>query len=191
MVGQLAQRFGGHARVDDEDVGAGRNERYRDKVALDVVGHFRQKRVDRSRPDVSDHKAVAVGRLLRSEIHSDRSRCARLAFDDHSLPPDFAELLAEDPRHQVRASPGRVGDDKLDRLYRIRLGECAEGEQRRGQPESKDEQPAHSSSVQQYVVRFWKSVPELAKTTVSAAGARRYYYAFTERCPARSVQSTG
>jgi len=41
------------------------------------------------------------------------------------------------------------------------------------------------------MVRFGKSVPELAKTTVSAASARRYYYAFTERRLAHFIHSTG
>ena len=144
---ELTQRLGRRFfRIDDENVGSRCDQRHRDEVAFDVVRHFREKRIHRRRAEICDDEAVAVGWLMRRVFHADRPRRAGLVLDDHRLTPELAQLLCDDPRHQVGAAGRRIRDNELDGLRRIRLRECSAGKKRCGQHHEKRSCRSHHSS---------------------------------------------
>lgn len=115
---ELLQRLGRHGGVDREHVRDQHHLRYRDQVLAQVETHVLVER------DVGGDRAgghqqrVAVRRRLRHVGSADVAAGTRPVFHDDLLFQFLAELVGEQARGGIGATPGGKRHDQRDGLFR-------------------------------------------------------------------------
>ena len=119
---QLLQRVRGHRGMRDQVERRGADQAHRREILERLVGQLGEEmRVDRDLADVGDQQRVAVGRRLHDLGHAiDAARAAHVLHHDR-LAQRIGELAADQARHRVGKSAGRVRHDDPDRARRIVL----------------------------------------------------------------------
>ena len=85
-----------------------------------IVGQLREQvGIDDQRRVAAHHQRIAVGRRLGDALDRDVAAGAGDVLDHHRLAPGLGELVAEQPRGDVRRHAGRKADDDLDRLLGV------------------------------------------------------------------------
>ena len=68
---------------------------------------------------VADHERIAVRMRARGHLRRDGAAGTRLVIDDEALAHGDAQLVGDDPRHQIDATARRLRSDYLDRTIRV------------------------------------------------------------------------
>ena len=110
-----------HGRVNHQHIGRAGHGRYADEIPCNVVrqpGHQAGQHCQRGG---KQKHGIAVRRRLGRSFGTNHRIAAGTIVYHHLLSPHFGQLGPNQPGYGVRAAARRIGNDKPDRLNRIRL----------------------------------------------------------------------
>ena len=94
-------------------------------------------RIDRGDARRREVEGVAVGFRFGDEFGPQRAVGARPVLHHHDLAQRFAQLVGEEPRHEVGRSTGREADNEPNRTGRIALRPGGAGQRANAQSDRK------------------------------------------------------
>jgi hypothetical protein len=125
---EVRERGGWHAAVHDQEQRHRADRADGHQIVQRVVGHVpHQVGIDGDVAGVGDAERVAVGRGLGDRVHGDIATRARAVVDHHGLAGPARNVRAQDARGDIGHPAGRGGNDDLERLCGIGLGEGGKG----------------------------------------------------------------
>ncbi len=110
----------------------------RDEFGRVVFQVVIQQLLDRQRRRRAEQQRVTVGRRTRDVFRADVHGAARHVLDNHRLAPFPAELIGDQPRHDVGGRSGQHRKHDLDDPRRIRFLRGACGARRNGEHQRHD-----------------------------------------------------
>jgi hypothetical protein len=119
----------GHPRIHHQHGRIERHQANADEILDGIVRRVgAQVRIYRSHPGRREVERVPVRFRLGYEFGPQRAICARPILHDHDLAERFAQIVGEEPRHEIRRSTGREADNEPNRTGRIalRLGDAGQ-----------------------------------------------------------------
>ena len=122
----LRHGVAGDLVVGDDDAGLGRQDRDRRDLLGRVVGQVLvEQRIGGERTGDGHAQRVAIGRGAGHRRGADIAARAGLVLDDERLAQALAQLVVDQPGHDIGRRAGTIRHDHLDRVRSARPPACA------------------------------------------------------------------